>query len=420
MITADARRRRLHGQLHWLLPAELTQASHEAPRRRTVRDWLVDLALFAFAISTGLLVWGQFDYDLVPQWMVTIDPWVGAASCLALWWRRRFPIALTVALVPAFIVSGTAFGAVLVALLTVAVHRHWAAATAASAGFAAMSAAWVLMEPTPDVTRATELSWVLFPYVVLLGWGMAVRARRQLVVSLRHEAERERREHQQRLSVARAAERQSIAREMHDTLAHRLSLLSVHAGALAYRNQRASGGTGPPLETGEVAEAVQVIRDSAQHALDELGQVLNVLRDVDSPESGIESAPRLSDLPRLAEDARRAGQVVDLTVDGDPQHLDRLSPRLQRTVYRTVQEGVTNARKHAPGAKVTVHVEAEPDVQVTVSVVNRLAVDADSGIVGFGLGLTGLSERVEVDGGELNRQTVAGKFHLRARLPWQT
>ena len=192
-----------------------------------------------------------------------------------------------------------------------------------------------------------------------LGWGIAVRARRQLMVNLRREADRQRREHELRLAQTRRAERARIAREMHDVLAHRISLLSVHAGALAYRTQQAEAGAGAALTAEEISQAVTVIRDNAHQALVELKEVLTVLRADEDDEASSAAAPPprpgRSAAPGRGGARRRAAGGVERGPG-----LARRPPRAQeqRTVYRVVQEGLTNARKHAPGAAVTVRVRA--------------------------------------------------------------
>jgi signal transduction histidine kinase len=429
----------------WALPGEL---AGEPPGRRTVRDWLVDSALLCFAILWWL--WSLEDnvispdaayVDLIPGWMITIDPWVGAVGCLAVWLRRRFPLGLALFMVPVLTLSGTSFGAVLVSLFTLAIRRGWLPAVLVTAVQAAQVLVFALSyQPDGDSTAAFAASLLLM-LVIPLVCGLMVRFRRQLILGLRHDAERE---HQRRLGDARRAERERIAREMHDVLAHRISLLSVHAGALAYRTAQTERGHGSPPAAGEVAEAVRVIRDNAHQALTELGEVLAVLR-ADEPDDGRAAPlPLLTDLPRLVDEARAAGQSV--TVDLDGIRSASLAPRAQeqRTAYRVVQEGLTNARKHAPDAPVAVRVVGAPGSGLDVTVTNPLpdrsgAVTAsrprsgsrprdDSGgdgpgggvqIPGAGVGLAGLAERVTLDGGTLEHGPVDGTFRLAAHLPWR-
>jgi len=235
---------------------------------------------------------------------------------------------------------------------------------------------------------------------VVIGWGLFVRARRELVRSLRERAERAEVE-------ARAAERRRIAREMHDVLAHRISLLSVHAGALEFR---------PDAPAEEVAEAAGVIRESARAALDELRGVIGVLREDGGESLTQPPQPTLADLAALVEESRAAGMRITARVElGDAVP----TAAVGRTAYRIAQEGLTNARKHAPGAAVTLTVDApHGDLQVEVRSLAPVAVASASPLPGAGTGLIGLGERVTLAGGELEHGVdPAGAFVLRARLP---
>jgi signal transduction histidine kinase len=206
---------------------------------------------------------------------------------------------------------------------------------------------------------------------------------------------------------ARAAERRRIAREMHDVLAHRLSLLSVHAGALEFR---------PDAPAEEVAEAAGVIRESARAALEDLRGVIGVLREDGGDSLTEPPQPTLADLTALIEESRAAGMRITERIEiGDTAP----SAAAGRTAYRIAQEGLTNARKHAPGAAVTLTVQS-PDgaLQVEVRSLAPVAVAAESALPGAGTGLIGLSERVTLAGGELEHGVDRdGAFVLRARLP---
>jgi signal transduction histidine kinase len=405
----------------WLLPGEVAALDRPGSRRRrTVRDWLVDLVLFVAA----LLVWLQLttfppEAPDVPAWMLAIDPWVGFGAGVALWWRRRFPLLLAWAMLPVLVVSFTCLGAVMVMVLTVAVHRPWRPATVVTGSYLLLSVIYTWANPAPDMPRWLEWVLLFLLYLAPLGWGMAVRARRQLVVSLRRDTERQRHEHQLRLAGARRAEREAIAREMHDVLAHRISLLSVHAGALAYRTAQAEAGAGPALAAAEVADAVGVIRDNAHRALAELGEVLTVLRSGDAPDGTERPPPRLADLPRLVAEARTAGQRVDVAGAEAVSVAAAPRPQVQRTAYRVVQEGLTNARKHAPGVAARVRLARADGDWLEVSVTNPLPAGGAATIPGTGAGLAGLAERVALDGGTLDHGAADGLFRLVARLPWQ-
>jgi signal transduction histidine kinase len=201
---------------------------------------------------------------------------------------------------------------------------------------------------------------------------------------------------------------------MHDVLAHRLSLLSMHAGALEFR---------PDAPATEVARAAGVIRASARGALEDLREVIGVLRyHADSPaaESGASDHPQptLGDLRALVEESRQAG----LRVHEEYRLPDAGSapPVLGRTAYRIVQEGLTNVRKHAPGAPATVVVDGTPGRGLTVEIRNpRAAGVPPTPLPGAGTGLIGLLERVHLAHGSLaHGWTADGEFRLRAELPW--
>jgi signal transduction histidine kinase len=248
--------------------------------------------------------------------------------------------------------------------------------------------------------------------VIAAAWGLFVRVRRELVLSL-HERNRQLQAEQElRVQDAQRAERDRIAREMHDVLAHRISLLSLHAGALEYN---------PNASPEEIARAAQVIRVSARAAQEELREVIGVLR-ADVGEQPLEPPqPRLADLTTLIDESRRAGMDVrlDATVD-----LEALPETLGRTVYRLIQEALTNARKHAPGQLVTIELRGERDAGVRVAVSNRPRVGtAPDGPahehVGSGTGLVGVGERVTLAGGTLTYGPLpGGGFEVAAELPW--
>jgi len=245
----------------------------------------------------------------------------------------------------------------------------------------------------------------------VLAWGMFVRARRQ---SLRERAGRVEAEQELRVAEARQGERNRIAREMHDVLAHRLSLLSLHAGALELR---------PDAAPEEVARAAGVVRASAYQALEDLREVIGVLRTgVDrSDETPERPQPTLADLPDLVDQSRRAGMRVRL--DWQTDALSAVPAGVGRSAYRIVQEGLTNARKHAPDGEVAVTVRATPGDGVTVEIRNPCPMGTGGGtaIPGAGIGLIGLTERAALAGGRLEHgPTPAGEFRLWAWLPWPT
>jgi signal transduction histidine kinase len=194
---------------------------------------------------------------------------------------------------------------------------------------------------------------------------------------------------------------------MHDVLAHRVSLLSHHAGALEFR---------PDASPDEVARAAGVIRENARTVLEELREVIGVLRDESEDGPPEPPQPTLADVPALVEESRAAGMRVSSRVEVDGE----VPPALGRTAYRIVQEGLTNARKHAPASAVDVRISGGDEL--VVEVVSRRPVGvgvATAPLPGAGSGHIGLSERVALAGGALRHGPDAtGDFVLRATLPW--
>jgi signal transduction histidine kinase len=388
-----------------LLPGVLVP-DHSGPRR-TTRDWLVDAVFFLFAATIGAL--GFSDAELSGASAVA-DAMAGVLACVALWWRRRWPVAVALLGIALCVWSAASAGAALVALLTVAVHRPFLVVLR-------VIAVGLLALPLYLAAQPAEPLWAeLFNLTVVVGgalvWGMFIRARRQLVFSLRDRAERAETEQRLRVEQARQHERTQIAREMHDVLAHRISLLSLHAGALEFR---------PDAPPEEIARAAAVIRSSAHQALDDLRDVIGVLRDSPDGDAPERPQPTLPDLPGLIDESRQAG--VRVTFDDRVDAPAPVPDALGRNAYRIVQEGLTNARKHAPGATVDVTVAGAPGEGLTIEVRNPLPVGTAAlrAIPGTGTGIVGLAERTSLAGGRLEHgRTDGGDYRLWAWLPWPT
>ncbi|UCM91094.1 sensor histidine kinase [Streptomyces marincola] len=367
--------------------------------RRVLRNLLVDVLFFLFAIVFSVLIADSvLPDDLSPAAEATENT-VWLVACLAVFARRRWPVPLAAALIVAGAWLHLLTGPTLVALFTVAAHRPprvTAWVTALAMAPAPLAVAQHLLDPEPDRFVRGIVYFLLILGAV--GWGLYTRSRRQLIASLRERAERA-------AIDARRQAREDMAREMHDVLAHRLSLLSVHAGALEFN---------PGAPPAEVRRAAAVIRESAHQALDDLRDVIGVLRsagDTGRPQ------PVLADLERLAEESRTAGTrvVLDQRV-ADPGAAPGAAGR---TAYRIVQEALTNARKHAAGAPVTVTVRGGPGTGLTVEVGNPVrGGGASDAIPGAGQGLIGLAERASLAGGRLEHHRSADRFTLTAWLPW--
>ncbi|MBI2244752.1 MAG: histidine kinase [Nocardioides sp.] len=336
-------------------------------------------------------------------WSVA-DVVLGAGAYVLVFFRRRWPlpVAVTTALVGA--VSGVAAGPAVLAAVSLATHRRWRQlAVVGSLNFAGAQLFGTLTASDEDP------AWVILvanavATAGILGWGMYIGSRRELIWTLRSRAERAEAEQELRVAQARSNEQARIAREMHDVLAHRISQISMHAGALAFRDD---------LTADEMRSSAAVIQEKAHEALTDLRGVLGVLRDDATGERLRAPQPTYADLRSLVDEASASGLRVDLQdlVRGDPPEA------VGRTVYRIVQEGLTNARKHAPGALVTVQVSGSAEDGVDVLLRNPLGFGTSS-TPGAGLGLVGLTERAELRGGRLEAGRDGSTFVLHGWIPW--
>lgn len=365
---------------------------------------LTDGALFAFAVVLGGITLSYLWSAHAPA-LDWLDLAVGVVACLALWWRRSYPVAVFVVAFGAAAFSPLALFAGLVALCTAASLARGRVLAAVVVAAIADSVVFPLVNPS-----AGEFVRVGFPAflatVIALGWGWYLRVRRELVASLRERAARLEADQQRAAEQAREAERRRIAREMHDVLAHRLSLLSVHAGALEFH---------PDAPAEQIASAAAVIRTSASAALSELRQVITVLRE-DSVAVAGPPQPGFGQLAELIAESRSAGMTLHARVDA-PGAGD-LPEALGRTVYRVIQEGLTNARKHAPDAPVLLTVRADGEAVTAEVISRRSGVTAGPPAAGSGTGLIGLAERIALAGGRLEHGPNAiGDFVLRATIP---
>src|SRR5262249_39549981 len=243
-------------------------------------------------------------------------------------------------------------------------RRRWVAllGVAGWAGFA--GASWL----SAGSVSFGDTAWSAVATGLVLAVGLYTAAHPALLASLRDQAAEAVAGRRLREERARAAERTRIAREMHDVLAHKVSLIAVHAGALELTAE------------GPARDSAGLIRVTAREALQELRYVLGVLRE--STQDG--PVPDVRELVRVATEAGQRAEPPPLPAP------------TARVVHRVVQEGLTNARKHAPGASVTVTVTADRDGTVEVTVDNRATRKAALDLPGTGTGLIGLAERVRL------------------------
>jgi len=229
--------------------------------------------------------------------------------------------------------------------------------------------------------------------------GLLARTREDLSARI---AEAERAREVERELIAQQVltqERARLAREMHDVVSHQVSLIAVQAGTLQM--------VGPDAET---RQAARTIRELSVTTLDELRHMVGVLRAVDGRATELHPQPGLRDLEQLI-----AASGIPTTVSIDPRL--QVAPPFQRAVYRTVQEALTNVRKHAPGASVTVSIQRQASELVT-AIRNTAGTHPGAPLPSHHQGLIGLRERAELLGGTVTADpTPAGGFILELRLP---
>jgi signal transduction histidine kinase len=376
------------------------------PARRSRRDWLVDSALFLFAIVLGTTSLVTSFHHGLHGALFVIDLVCGVLLCGALWGRRRWPLALGLASLPILPISSFAGSAGVIILFTVAAYRRWQLACFVAAVQLALLPAERAIHPQGN-SLATYYLTGIFGTAVVVAWGMFWRGRRQ---TQRERLRRTAAEEQLRVEQIRHAERERIAREMHDVLAHRISLLSLHAGALEFR---------PDASPEEVARAAAIIRASAHQALEDLRAVIGLLRDGADADAPAPPQPTLAALPDLLEESRAAGMRLDAEVR--LADLAAVPEAAGRNALRIVQEALTNARKHARSAPVDLRIDGEPGQGLTIEVRNPAPVLAvgNTEIPGSGTGLVGLAERATLSGGHLEHGLdERGEFRLLAWLPW--
>ncbi len=377
-----------------------------ADRLRELTVWRVGRELLAIALIVVLDVFPGFIAGNLPD-----NPWktaaFGALYVGLYLLRLGFPAIALLAITWVVFTSDQGGIATIIMLSYAAGSRivSWQRAlVTATLGLALHMLAWDMGAAELHGPFGSWLMLTVYGMVVVLPFlvGRYIAQRNALVAALQ---DRERTLVRERRMVSRQVrlrERNRIAQDMHDSLGHRLSLISVHAGALSL-----DAGLGDRQR-----EAVQVLRTAALTAMEELRGVIGVLRR-DEPEE--DQARRTVDaIDELVEGARRAGVRVSLVRGGQPCPLPA---KVSHAAYRIAQEGLTNASKHAPGASVQVTVKYEPDALVVEVRNNPPRVKAERG---SGFGLIGLGERVRLAGGLLHvGELPAGGFRIAAVLPYE-
>jgi signal transduction histidine kinase len=375
------------------------------------REWFTALVVVGMA-EAGIQVVLMQDDKGAP----TISVWIAAplvviAIAPLLWWRR-FPFGAPAAV---FVINAVeSFVDGRLPMFTVATFISVMAAVflfgiledrrQAVVGLAiALGAAGVVTLNDPGQ------GWSDFAGVVLLfsiAWltGFAIGRKLEQASAAQERAERLESEREAEARAAVAEERARIARELHDVVGHSVSVMTVQASAVRRRLL-------PDQE--QEREALEIVEQTGREALAEMRRLVGVLR---RPEEAPALAPQpsLQHLDRLVAQAGESGLPVELRIEGEPTPLP---PGVDLTAYRLVQEGLTNAIKHARASKADV-VVTYSDGTVEVSVTDDGTGDGDGG--GGGHGLVGMRERVSVYGGELEAgPRPEGGYALKARLPVQ-
>ncbi|TWD81200.1 signal transduction histidine kinase [Kribbella amoyensis] len=364
---------------------------------------LRDVVFVAFSLLTIFAQAASGDPGWQPRdWFVLA---AGIVASLALIWRRRYPVTVTLITIVATLVSGV-FVPMGLALLTLAIRRRDLVLAAVSL---AAYAAYVLNSWETNSNPQIGVLIASGPFLIgtWVAVGAYVGARRDLMVTLRDRAERAEAERELRAEQAKLGERARIAQEMHDVLAHKVSLIALHAGGLEVN---------PAVGPDKVESSAGLIRETARQAMEDLREVLGVLRtDLSADGADLTPVPTAADLTRLVEASRAAGVSVHSLVDLP----DDVPASVGRTVYRIVQEALTNVHKHARGASTEVVVHGAEGDGVGVQVTNVRPVAAGSLLPGAGAGLVGLRERVDLSGGRLTiGPTTEGGWRVEAWVPW--
>ncbi|SHG12480.1 sensor histidine kinase [Streptoalloteichus hindustanus] len=387
------------------LRAELTRflRSLLPPRPIPRRRLFYELFVLALVLGPGAL-FGLADSD-TPSWAFAVAAPLAAILTLL---RLRFP-AFTLLAVGALSLLSAGTVSVLVVVASYGagyrVARWWRLIVSVCGVLTfQMTAAWFQFLGSRSVLTIVLAFLVLVVALPAL-MGRYRAQRRALINALRQRNAHLERERLVVAEQARLRERTRIARDMHDSLGHQLTLVSLHAGAL----EMTAALPEPQMR------AVRVLRDATQSAMQELRQIIGVLTQEDDAERG--ATQTLSDVDELVTRSRQAGMNVLVERTGQHRALPALT---EQAAFRVLQEGLTNAHKYAPGAEVRVLVEFRP-AGLRVAVANTAPTGpAPDGVSSGGQGLIGLRERVAVAGGELtSRPTADGGFVVEAALPDQ-
>ncbi|GAA0485003.1 histidine kinase [Streptomyces stramineus] len=339
-----------------------------------------------------------------------LDLAVSLIAALALLWRRRFPLTVYAATLPGIYI-GYIWFAPMIALYTVATRRTDRRLLAA--GAVLLAAAHFLPYPISAFSLADrresglQLVDACVTAATPVALGLLTRTRRELAARLDELTRSRAREDRLLAEQVLATERARLAREMHDVVAHQVSLISLQAGAVQISTA-----------DDQARDGARRIRELSVRTLEELRHMVGILRAAGADTEELTPQPSLADLPRLIEMS-----ALDVTYESACDPAAERSEAVERAAFRTVQEALTNARKHAPGARVRVRV-----AETAAGGAAGLLVEVRNGppdaavpvpdLPGGGHGLVGLRERAQSLGGTLEAHgTGDGGFVVRAGFP---
>lgn len=361
---------------------------------------LVDGVLAAACVVAG--VWpdlqsGLFDGSPVVNRPapLLITAALGAATGVAVFDRRSRPLMLYAGALSCWLVAG-AWPALPIAQYSVGAHVRSPRLRVVLTGVMVAAVSTPMWRSYgADASLPISLAICILPVIA----GLYLASRRALVASLQERARRNEREERLRIDQARAQERAQIARDMHDVVTHRVSLMVLHATAL-----ESAQGQG----AAQIAGQIQTI---GRAALEELRTLVGVLRDGGA--APLRPQPGIPDLADLVAESRALGLAVELSIEDGL----RAPALVEHAVYRVVQEALTNVHKHARTARTAVVVASDGD-GVRLCVRNSAGTAAVVPASGGGHGLLGISERVRLVGGALStRHLPDGGFEVLARIP---
>jgi len=386
-------------------------------RHLTITDGVIALVLTGLALLHLSINWGRTEFDLPPAVAVILV----ILAVAPLTWRHRFPISVLLLMTSIIIIKGIlevpegfSGNALLLALLSAAAYggrwRNWACGMSfvAVMGYMTYRVAIVDLsdfEGNQILLRVFSMFWNYVIFGAAWWFGDILRSRRHRTIELEERTVQLEHEREENARRAVLDERVRIARELHDVVAHHVSVMGVQAGAARHVLDQ---------KQGKVHEALSIIEKSSRQAVAELHRLLGFLRQ-GTQTAELSPQPNMKQLNTLVTQMEEAGRPIKVEIEGEERPLP---PSVALSVYRIVQEALTNILKHAGPATATVTIRySDSDIELEILDNGRESI-ASRGNNTIGKGLIGMRERVNLHGGELEtRKIPGGGFLVRAKLP---